>query len=288
MLFQRIYIEITNVCNLHCSFCTGTTRPSAFMSQDFFDHAVRQAKPLTTRICLHVLGEPCLHPDLEGFLAACLREELDVELTTNGTILSEKAHIVLASAVRQINISVHNVVDGEEINWNRLDEVLDFVRHALRTRPDLYINLRLWNRSATEKKDPNVHVRAYMATRLGVPCPAIPAGRKSRCLIGRLYLHQDTRFTWPGEGQIPTRHSGFCHALSTHCAILVDGTVCPCCLDAEGRLALGSLQHNSLDQIIQSPRATAMREGFARGLLVEKLCQSCDYCRRFPPRRHRR
>lgn len=253
------------------------------MTHAFFNHVLREAQTLTSRVCLHVLGEPCVHPQLDAFLASCHDHELEVELTTNGTLLQEKSTTALAPAVRQINISVHNVLDKEKIDWERLDTMLEFVRGAMRTRPDVYINLRLWNRSAhNAQSDFNAQIREYIASRLGITCPEIPAGRKSRCLTGRLYLHQDSRFFWPGQQAVPIREKGFCHALTTHCAILVDGTVCPCCLDAEGHMALGSLQYDTLSQILLSPRATAMREGFARGILIEKQCQCCDYCRRFP------
>ena len=56
--FQKIYIEIINRCNLCCSFCPTSDRPSRMMSVDEFEKVAAQAAPFTDYICLHVKGEP--------------------------------------------------------------------------------------------------------------------------------------------------------------------------------------------------------------------------------------
>ena len=66
--FKRVYIEITNVCNLACSFCPKTTREPVFMSLETFRNALGQIKPYTDYIYFHVKGEPLLHPGLDEFL----------------------------------------------------------------------------------------------------------------------------------------------------------------------------------------------------------------------------
>ena len=264
--FQRIYVEITNVCNLRCPFCPGTARPPAFMDPAFFGRVLEQIAPLTRQVCLHVLGEPLLHPHFPEIMARCADTGIEVNLTTNGVLLDRRAEILLqAPVLRQVN----------------------FCLRAQTLRPALYVNLRLWTLETLQ--DPmhgafNAQVLDLLATRLGIERPTPPRGRKSLRLRGRLYLHADTVFDWPGGMTAHDSARGFCHALSTHCAILADGTVCPCCLDADGRLALGSLHEASLAEILAAPRARAMREGFARGELVEEVCRHCTYCRRFKSR----
>ena len=63
-MFNRAYIEITNLCNFHCDFCPGTTRPPMAMRLSDFRTAAEKLRPLTDYLYLHVMGEPLLHPQL--------------------------------------------------------------------------------------------------------------------------------------------------------------------------------------------------------------------------------
>ena len=283
--FQRVYVEITNICNLRCDFCAGTTRAPASMEPTFFGRVLEQIAPLTDQVCLHVLGEPLLHPRFEAIMDLCAAAGIQVNLTTNATLLPGKEESLLQSkALRQINFSMQSLRRSEGLDSDTLTAILEFSRQAIRLRPELYINLRLWTLKSLHSpshSDFNAAVQENIASVLECEIPPLPPGRKSVKLKGRVYLHQDTVFAWPGDLDAQERTSGFCHALATHCAILVDGTVCPCCLDADGRMGLGNLHDTPLGEILNSPRARAMAEGFAAGRLVEKVCRHCTYCRRF-------
>lgn len=255
------------------------------MDPAFFERVLAQIAPLTSQICLHVLGEPLLHPELSTILDQCAAAEIAVNLTTNATLLRAHADLLLRTpALRQLNFSLQALRRGENLDEDTLDAILEFTRSAAGVRPDLYINLRLWTLDSLQSPSDsrfNAHVLGRIATALGTAPPSLPKGRKSAKLSGRIYLHADTVFAWPGDMTTQERARGFCHGLSTHCAILADGTVCPCCLDADGRLALGNLHDAALAEILASPRAKAMAAGFAAGRLVEEVCRHCTYCRRF-------
>ncbi len=286
---QRVYVEITNACNLRCHFCPGTSRPPARMDPEFFASLLTQITPLTSRISLHVLGEPLTHPDLPLLLEHCARAAVAVDLTTNGSLISRWSDDLLQSrALRQINFSLQSLDRAAGPDLDTLDRVLNFTSQVLLKRPELYVNFRLWtldNLRAQEDSAFNRAVLERIGHDLHISTPTLVPGRKSRRLVGRVYVHADTVFTWPGDLPAAERHRGYCHALTSHCAILADGTVCPCCLDAEGRLALGNVRVTPLAQILASPRATAMRNGFSRGELVEDLCRHCSYCHRFEANR---
>ena len=76
------------------------------------------------------------------------------------------------------------------------------------------------------------------------------------------------------------RH-GYCYGLKDQLAILVDGTVVPCCLDDEGSMKLGNIFEQSLDDIINGERARRIIEGFQKRIAVEELCQKCSYKNQF-------
>jgi radical SAM protein with 4Fe4S-binding SPASM domain len=95
-----------------------------------------------------------------------------------------------------------------------------------------------------------------------------------------LFLEPGERFDWP-DPAAPDSGTEFCHGLRSQIAVLCDGTVVPCCLDSEGRLALGNLHRQELAEILVSPRATAMATGFSRRQPSEELCRRCGYAARF-------
>jgi radical SAM protein with 4Fe4S-binding SPASM domain len=286
--FQRVYVEITNVCNLRCGFCAGTARPPASIKPAFFRRVLEQIAPLTDQICLHVLGEPLLHPRFETIMDLCAAAGTAVNLTTNATLLPGRSERLLqASALRQINFSIQSLRRSNGLDEDTLEAILEFSRQAACLRPELYINFRLWTLDSLHSpahSDFNAAVRSSIASNLDCEIPSLPPGRKSVRLRGRIYLHLDTVFAWPGDLATQPRDKGFCHALSTHFAILADGTVCPCCLDADGRIALGNLHDAPLADILHSRRARAMAAGFAAGRLIEEVCRHCTYCRRFKSR----
>lgn len=281
--FQRVYVEITNICNLRCLFCAPPTRPATTMEPAFFADVLDEVKLFTDEICLHVLGEPLSHPQFPLLLEICAQADLRINLTTNATLLGRHQKCILeAPALRQINFSLHALTREKNLDTKTLDDVLAFCQTAIRQRPDLYVNLRLWNLESLDLPHKNTAwILKRIAEDLEIKSVHVPSGRKSRRLLERIYLHQDTQFSWPGTATLERRENGYCHALRSHCAILADGTVCPCCLDASGQLALENIRSAKLAEILDGPRAVAMYQGFGQGKLVEELCQTCDFCRRF-------
>ncbi|HEY5525058.1 MAG TPA: radical SAM protein, partial [Clostridium sp.] len=131
--YKKIYIEITNVCNLSCSFCPKTERKSKFLSVDEFKTVLKEIKPYTKYIYFHLMGEPLLNPNLEEFLRLAYEEDFKVNITTNGTLLRSVKDILLRSkALRQINISLHSFeANNKEVSFQEyFDEVLGFIKET--------------------------------------------------------------------------------------------------------------------------------------------------------------
>ncbi len=290
MRFRQIYIEITNVCNLTCPFCPGTSRAPAYMAANVFADIAQQVKPLTEQVYLHVMGEPLLHPEFASFIKICADLKLPVAITTNGTLFgAAAAESLFNPIVRQVNISLHSLLQlhSQAEKDRQLNQILNFTKNIFEQRPALYLNYRLWNlNSPSDELDSgeNNWICRSIENEFGVIIApgGHSNGRKSRRLLNRLYLHLDTCFEWPDiDSDKPLKTQGFCHALGTHFAILVDGSTVPCCLDHNGITELGNCQQQSILAVIGSPRAKAILAGFENNLLTEVLCQKCTYCSRF-------
>lgn len=287
---KRAYIEISNACNLRCSFCPspGLSTQREWMSLPLFETVLDQLEGMVTEVYLHVLGEPLLHPLLPDFLAACEVKGMRVNLTTNGVLIGDCSPILRQSpALRQINFSLHALQEISDIRKaNQIfDEIIEFAKETAYGRPDVFINFRLWNNgSQTESErawNTQVYERLCRAFDRALDLVAFDAGKRIE-LGGRMCLHQEKQFEWPADVAKPSaRDRGTCQGLKSHCAVLVDGRVIPCCLDYRGDLTLGHVLRGGIAAALSSDRARAMRAGFDRKMLVEPFCQQCTFCDRF-------
>ncbi len=286
---KKIYIEITNQCNLACVFCPKTKRKPEFMTMDMFRKIVEQIRPFTDYIYFHVKGEPLLHKEIGTFLDISYEKGLQVNITTNGTRIQEvQDQIMHKPALRQMNFSLHSFDGNQGINDKDqyIDHILFFVKKAIKYT-DMIISLRLWNL----EKDNGVHnerkanrdILQRIEEEFDLPYQIqekmIP-GRGIK-ISDRVYLNQDYEFQWPDLQIKEESRTGFCYGLRHQAAILVDGTVVPCCLDGEGIIQLGNIHKTPFSEIIEGKRARNLYEGFSRREAVEELCRKCGYRKRF-------
>ena len=277
---SRVYIEITNRCNLSCDFCHGTRRPLRTMTPSEFRILAQKLRGETSYLYLHVLGEPLLHPQLPELLAIAGDLDFRVCLVTNGTLLARQRETLLAApALHKLSVSLHSfegnggVGDLEEYLQQVWDTCLPLSQRGV------LCALRLWNDGAAQRC--NARVLDFLSGRIGQDVEILSRdARGNRTLRSHLFLEQAERFDWP-DLAAPASGANFCHGLTRQLAVLCDGTVTPCCLDSEGTIALGNLFTQTLPEILQSPRAAAMAAGFAARNPSEELCRRCGYARRF-------
>jgi radical SAM protein with 4Fe4S-binding SPASM domain len=284
-MFKRIHIEITNVCNLQCTFCPEVGRAKNWMSPETFSRVLKEALPLTEQICLHLMGEPLAHPEFSQIISECEEQGAQVNLTTNGLLLPRyRNKELLSPAIRQINFSLQSYRDNfpHKPLEDYLLPILDFSKELHKVRPETYVNLRLWN-LGSDDLDTNEQVYSLVEGFYGAALNrnVDVSHRKSKRIWERVYLHFDSRFEWPGPNSPIRGERGTCHALSNHIGIHSEGTVVPCCLDKEATMPLGNVLEQPLTTILAAPRARAIRQGFDRGILVERMCQGCDFIKRF-------
>ena len=278
-MFQRVYIEITNRCNLSCDFCPGTARPLRFLSEEEFATILRRLRGHTGYLYFHVMGEPLLHPLLGRFLELAAEENFRVCLTTNGTLLKKRqAELLSASALHKVSVSLHSFEgNGGGDLTPYLEQCWDFCRPA--AEKGVLCVLRLWNEGGGEAR--NEEIFRFLEEKTGLGREDWPRPRPNTARVGeRIFVERDSRFDWP-DLSAPEQGTTFCHALRQQMAVLCDGTVVPCCLDHEGDIPIGNLMEQELEEILQSPRARALYEGFSRRRPTEELCRRCGYASRF-------
>ncbi len=275
-MYSRVYLEIGNVCNKNCSFCHKTKRPPQQMTFDEFSSVARKIRHLTDYLYLHLMGEPLFHSELFKMIEYSSSLGFKACITTNGSLLSRYENLLISSAVYKINISLHSF-EGEsgEMKNRYLSDCLSFADKA--SRAGILTVLRLWNGDKEHGKngDTYIKIREFFKDEewaLG--------GRGAR-IRQKLHLEYGEEFAWPDINLGNMGDEVFCYGLSDHFGILADGTVVPCCLDADGVVSLGNIHKDDIDEILSSERAKAIKNGFLKCRAVEELCKRCGYARRF-------
>ena len=276
MRFRKIYLEISNICNLSCAFCPGTKRPKRAMTEADLAVLLPRLRPYTDFLYFHLMGEPLCHPRLEIFLELAHSHGFRVILTTNGTLLPRHQDMLLSSpALHKVNISLH-AFEANDLSVPFADYLRGCFEFGKAAEGKVLVSYRLWNEGGQNEK--NGEILTTLETHF--PKPWTPQ-RQGTGIGNRIFLEYGDKFDWP-DLTAPDGGCGvFCHGLRDQIGVLCDGTVVPCCLDHEGDIPLGNLFEQSMEEILESPRARALYDGFSRRMATEELCRRCGYARRF-------
>jgi len=274
-MYSRVYVEITNICNMACSFCHGHSRPPRRMSEQEFSHVLDALQGQTKYVYYHLMGEPLTHPDLPLFLRMAKERGFYSIITTNGTLLAKRADELIAAKPHKVSISVHSFESGSEQAFDTyLQSIADFANAA--SRAGIIVVFRLWNKGFDDGR--NARIEAFLRRRFAGEWAQNTRGIR---IHDKLHLEWGDRFTWPDKDAPEHGQEVFCYGLGDHFGILSDGTVVPCCMDSDGVIALGNVLKQPLPEILTSPRACAITEGFAHRRASEELCRRCAYAQRF-------
>ena len=274
---NKAYLEITNVCNLACSFCHGTKRDPKFISIEEFKIAASKLRPFADFLYFHLLGEPLLHPNLGGFLKIAGDLGFKVNLTTNGTLLKNwEQELISSDALRKVSISLHSY-EVNTINMSLedyLEMCFDFCKKAAENKKIAV--MRLWNKGGYDSLNDEILTRMHEAFK--GEWQELYSGYK---LCEYVFLEWGELFDWPDTKAEDIGGNHSCYGLRDQVGVLVDGTVVPCCLDAEGTINLGNIFENDLSEILNSERAENLKKSFQNRNVTENLCRKCGYAKRF-------
>ncbi len=274
-MYNKVYIEITNICNMNCSFCHGHKREPRQMNIEEFTLILDKLTDQTEYIYYHLMGEPLVHPLLPEFIKLAGERGYKSIITTNGTLLNKRGEEILSSGVHKVNISLHSFEDGTEEDHNRyICELAEFAKKV--SNQGTIVVFRFWNKGFDDGK--NETALNILKEKISGDWTENSRGVKIR---DKIYLEWGERFEWPDSNGEIKGNKFFCYGLKDQFGILSDGTVVPCCLDSDGIINLGNIFNEDIKSILASKRALDMAEGFKRGVASEDLCKRCGYAQRF-------
>ncbi|MBQ3527848.1 MAG: SPASM domain-containing protein [Clostridia bacterium] len=274
-MLKKAYLEITNACNLSCSFCHGTKRDIKYLTEAEFKAAAEKIRPHCSYLYFHLMGEPLLHPSLSRFFEIANDLGFKVIITTNGTLLKKREDILLSSpALHKVSISLH-AYEANQMGISiesYLSDCFDFCRRA--SERGIISVMRLWNLGGLDEK--NAYILDKIKAAFTDEWKEVYSGYK---LSDKVFLEWGEKFDWPdidGE-ELGCDHT--CYGLRDQIGVLSNGTVVPCCLDADGAVPLGNIFESDLSDILSGERATALKTSLERRRVTEELCKRCPYAR---------
>ena len=262
-MFKKIYIEITNNCNLNCDFCIGNERRKKFISKDEFNVLLDKLEGYTKYLYFHVMGEPLLHPNINELIDMA-KDRYFINITTNGYLIKR---IEDNKNIRQVNISLHSY----DTKYNKSIE--DYLSDVFSASDKLvsngsYIKYRLW--VGNENRDVIIKT---LEDKYDVEIGNLDNIK----LSDKVYYEVEQEFIWPSMDNDYYNECGLCMGCRSHIGILVDGTVVPCCLDSAGIINLGNIYKNELNDIIGSEFFNSLKKGFLENKKVHELCRKCNF-----------
>lgn len=278
MKFKKIYIEITNCCNFNCSFCLSTKREKRFLSVDEFDYITNEVKKYSDYIYLHVLGEPMLHPHFFELLRIAKNKGLNINLTTNGSLIKKYADIFPEGVLRQCNISLHSLPDNlERKDWDEyFSSVFSFAKkHSENT----YFSFRLWNAGAEDADEFNFLCLKKINAEWDSELDCSVFSNRNTKIAPHIFLQNSARFSWPNQKELSVERivGKRCYGLHDHIAILSDGSVVPCCLDGAAYMKLGNIFETSIEEILKNEESVRIKNALANGISPTEACKNCGF-----------
>ena len=249
-------LELTNRCNLKCSFCPTADgrmeRARGFMDDGLFRRALDGAGPLEFAL-LFQWGEPLLHPRFVELAREASARGIRTLVTTNGTLLDDRRIAGLLSAgLDRVTISV----DGDErtheaVRGVPLAQTQAAIERLVRARDEaespLCVDVSMVVAPETEAGVAAFHARFEGAVDRVQTIPLLTRGpRRTRC-----------REPWRGG-----------------LVVLQDGRCTVCCVDHEGTLTVGDAREEGLRAMWNGPRMRALRAAHVTGDLPP-VCAGC-------------
>ncbi len=274
-MYSKVYVEITNICNMSCSFCHGHNRKLRRMSADEFSQILDKLTDKTKYIYYHLMGEPLTHPQLPEFIKMAGQRGYKSIITTNGTLLGRRKNELLIVGLHKVNISLHSFEEGTDESYEAyVNGLCDFAKSA--AEQGIIVVFRLWNKGFDGGR--NETAMALLRKNIDGEWAENTRGIRIR---DKVFLEWGERFEWPDSNAEIKGNKFFCYGLKDQFGILCDGTIVPCCLDSDGVINLGNIFTDNINYALNSERAKAMVCGFGRGVATEELCKRCGYAQRF-------
>lgn len=269
-MLKRVYLEITNSCNLDCPFCTNE-KGHDFLDIKDIESYIKQIKEYCDYIYLHILGEPTLHPKFNEILDILDSNNMKLQLVTNGTLLYKYPNLTSHTCLRKLSISIHSI-NNVDVN----NSYFEIINNLIDSEKDYKLELRFYDRNNLSKD-----LRDYLEYIKDKYDFDITTKNNSYKLKDNTYVYFEELFNWPNINDEYISNIGTCHGAIDMIAINSESDVTICCLDPKAHNRIGNLKQSKLKDILESQEYLKYINDFKQNRISSELCGKCSYRLRF-------
>jgi MoaA/NifB/PqqE/SkfB family radical SAM enzyme len=294
-------LEATITCNLSCPLCVTHVMPRGHrhLSPEHVADVVAGARGRLRFASFHLMGEPLLNPEIFALVRICRAAGVWTMFSTNGMRLDRHLDEILDSGLDKISIAIDGADAADYARYRvggDFDTVLRNVRALVAAKARRGARtpvIQLQTIMFSYNEDREAEVRALLA---GLGADEIELKRPSYfhdVSVARGYGLEAETARWTadarrflaGVDRDPSRrwlraNAGgrlfrdlpMCPQLE-RAAVLSDGRVVACCMDAMGVTAFGDLHRERFADVWRGPARRALLERFVRREL--DLCRLC-------------
>ncbi|WP_147819480.1 radical SAM/SPASM domain-containing protein [Salidesulfovibrio onnuriiensis] len=273
-------LELSGVCNLGCSDCFQSAldkKRLGLMSAEMFKAIIDDGVPRgLCSIKLQIRGESFLHPQLFELISHAKRAGvLDIQITTNGTLLNEETvDKILTSDLDGIIFSV---------DVRHEDACSKTNSHSDYSKVSNNVNLLLQERAKRRQQSPWIRLKASTGDTSPEVLKKLKADLVSQFpladvhIVGSVFDFRKDRDSFPGLRERYVLNP--CEYLMQRLAIYWDGQTTVCCMDYHGDFGLGSVPEKSIREIWLSDTMQGMRNAHLKGKRPQMpICRHCHAC----------
>lgn len=274
---ERITVELTNRCNLSCTFCPRQhlSMPQGFMRNELFKHIVDEcARHLPVALVPFFRGESLLHPDFIPLMEYAKRKGLGpIQITTNAMLLdAQMAEHLVAIGTDFINISLDTLNPDVYEKSRRgacYEKVVENVLRLIEIKNTSGAALPVIQISGVDIEEYHPYKEAFIAY------------WRTRADRVRIYVEhsREGRFGSvepTSDRSNQTRRA--CHKPFTDLVVYWNGDVALCNHDWNRQDRLGNVANTSIATIWTGERYQDIRtDHLARQQRLEALCRECDH-----------
>lgn len=267
---HQTHIETTSICNLACSLCPVSDgridRERKTIDEDDFRKIVDLTWKTTTEYCLHMFGEPLLHPSFFDLFAYVQKTGVPAIISSNLN-LPEKTVNRLAECEGLIVVCSIDGYDQESYGRYRKKGDFDLVINNLKNLAQGKVRVRPQFLISEETEPLKPRYRELIRS-IGIPEENIK------------FKRMNFNFGNSSEEGCP----GVCHSLHRDLFFTCDGYLVPCCMNAGDDLYLPHVKEiQDAEWFRTDPRVIEMRRNLARDKNTYPSCRKCvDHVQMWP------